>query len=186
MLSQVSTIHVLAITKKPWKGLFIRVVDTGDGLSPASLTPVINIHSWISPRIFEKILKGPMEYLGARGTMIHENKPEVENLVSNSIRLNAHCCTSFYRHRKCTSIYHDFCFFSFLVSKTDTNFPTIQLQKVWPRKDRPQKVWRQKSRPRKILWQKNTETEEKRTENRETKDQKSGKGQQNRGKWDSW
>ncbi len=40
-----------------------------NSLSPVSLTPVININSRISPRIFEK---APMEYLGAWGTLIHE------------------------------------------------------------------------------------------------------------------
>jgi hypothetical protein len=41
-------------------------------LSPVLLTPAINIHSRISPRIFEKFKTGPMEYLGAWGTLIHE------------------------------------------------------------------------------------------------------------------
>ncbi len=27
----------------------------------------------------------PMEYLGAWGTLVHEKKPEVENLVSDSL-----------------------------------------------------------------------------------------------------
>jgi hypothetical protein len=27
----------------------------------------------------------PMKYSGARGTLIHENKPETENLVSDSL-----------------------------------------------------------------------------------------------------
>ncbi len=43
-----------------------------NSLSPVSLTLVINIHSRMSPRIFKKNQNGPMEYLGARGAMIHE------------------------------------------------------------------------------------------------------------------
>jgi hypothetical protein len=50
-----------------------------------SLTPVINIHSKISQRIFEKIRNSPTGILGAGGTMIDEKKPEVENLVSDSL-----------------------------------------------------------------------------------------------------
>ncbi len=55
-------------------------------LSPVSLTPVINIHSRLSPRIFEKIRNGPNGiHSGARGTLIYEKKPEVEILVSDSL-----------------------------------------------------------------------------------------------------
>jgi hypothetical protein len=68
----------------PSQGLIAGVVDdTGDNFSPVSLTPLnslsavsltpaINIHSQISPRIFKKIKTAPMEYLGAWGTLIHE------------------------------------------------------------------------------------------------------------------
>jgi hypothetical protein len=48
--------------------------------SPVSLTPLINIHSRISPRIFEKIRNGPNGILtdsGARGTLFYE-----KNLMS--------------------------------------------------------------------------------------------------------
>jgi hypothetical protein len=45
-----------------------------NSFSPVLLTPVININSRISPRIFEKIQTAPMEYLGAWGTLIHEKK----------------------------------------------------------------------------------------------------------------
>ncbi len=53
---------------------FAVVVDTAEQLIPVSLTPVININSRISPRIFEKIQKGSngIRYLGAWGTLIHE------------------------------------------------------------------------------------------------------------------
>jgi hypothetical protein len=40
-----------------------------NSLSPVSLTPVINIHSREFSKKFET---APMEYLGARGTLIHE------------------------------------------------------------------------------------------------------------------
>ncbi len=48
------------------------VVDTGEQLIAVSLTPVTNIHSRISPRIFEKNRNGPKGILGAWETMIHE------------------------------------------------------------------------------------------------------------------
>ncbi len=46
---------------------------------------VINIHSRISPRIFEKNWIRPNGILGGPGTMIHEKKPKVESLVSDSL-----------------------------------------------------------------------------------------------------
>jgi hypothetical protein len=54
--------------------------------SPVSLAPVININSQISPQIFKKFEMAPMEYSVAGGTLIRENKPEVENLVSDSLK----------------------------------------------------------------------------------------------------
>jgi hypothetical protein len=41
-------------------------------LSPVSLTPLINIHSQISPRIFEKFEMVLMGYSGVRGKLIYE------------------------------------------------------------------------------------------------------------------
>ncbi len=41
-------------------------------LNSLSTTPAINIHSRISPRIFEKFETAPTEYLGAWGTRIDE------------------------------------------------------------------------------------------------------------------
>jgi hypothetical protein len=52
----------------------VAITNTGDKHSFANIS-----------EIFEKIQNGPMEYLGARGTMIHEKKPEVENLMSDSL-----------------------------------------------------------------------------------------------------
>jgi hypothetical protein len=45
--------------------------------SPVLVTPLINIHSRISPRIFEKFEMVLMGYSGARGTLIYE-----KNLMS--------------------------------------------------------------------------------------------------------
>jgi hypothetical protein len=39
---------------------------------PVSLTPLINIHSRISPRTFEKIQNGPNGILRGPGTLIYE------------------------------------------------------------------------------------------------------------------
>jgi hypothetical protein len=55
-------------------------------LPPVSLTPVANLELRISPRIFEKIRNGPHGILRAAwGKLIHEKKPEVENLVTLSL-----------------------------------------------------------------------------------------------------
>jgi hypothetical protein len=61
------------------------VVDTAEQLSPVSLTPVININSRISPRIFEKIKKDSNGILGGLGDTDSWKKLEVENLVSDSL-----------------------------------------------------------------------------------------------------
>ncbi len=61
-LSQRLIVCVVDTNDKSFSG----IVDTADSLSPVSLTLLINIHSWLSPRIFEKsrndpngMLKGP-------------------------------------------------------------------------------------------------------------------------------
>jgi hypothetical protein len=41
-------------------------------LPPVSTTPVVHLKLRISPRIFEKIQKGPMGYSGAGRKLIHE------------------------------------------------------------------------------------------------------------------
>jgi hypothetical protein len=46
---------------------------------------VINIHSRISSRIFEKIRNGPKRVLMGPGDTDSCKKPEVENLVSDSL-----------------------------------------------------------------------------------------------------
>jgi hypothetical protein len=45
------------------------------------------IHSFanIDANFRKNYKTAPMEYLGAWGTLIHEKKPEVENLVSDSL-----------------------------------------------------------------------------------------------------
>jgi hypothetical protein len=56
-----------------------------NSLSPSSFTPAINIHSGISPRIIEKIQNGPNGILGGLVDTDSCKKPEVENLVSDSL-----------------------------------------------------------------------------------------------------
>jgi hypothetical protein len=81
-------------------------------LSAVSLTPLINIHSRSSPRIFEKKVKTfLMGYSEAWGTLIHE-KTEVENLVSDPFKL------------KFRSTFAHGCFFQ-LVNMRD--FPNVSL-----------------------------------------------------------
>jgi hypothetical protein len=53
--------------------------------SPVSLTPLTNIHSRLSPRIFEKIRNDPNGILRGPGDTDLRKKPEVENLVSDSL-----------------------------------------------------------------------------------------------------
>ncbi len=50
-----------------------------------SLSPVIKINSRISPRIFDKIQNGSNGILGGLGDTDSWKKPEVENLVSDSL-----------------------------------------------------------------------------------------------------
>ncbi len=53
-------------------------------LSPVSLTPLYNIHSRLSPRIFEKNRNDPNGILRGQGDTDLRKKPQVENLVSDS------------------------------------------------------------------------------------------------------
>ncbi len=72
----------------PWQGLinFSPVSLTPlNSLSLVSLTTAINIHSRISPRIFEKIQNGPNGILGGLGDTDSWKKPGGENLVSDSL-----------------------------------------------------------------------------------------------------
>ncbi len=52
--------------------------------SPVSLTPLINFHSRISLRIFEKIRNGPIGILRGPGDTDLRKKSDVENFVSDS------------------------------------------------------------------------------------------------------
>jgi hypothetical protein len=54
-------------------------------LSPVSLTPLNNIRSLLSPRIFEKNQNDPNGILRGQGDIDLRKKPEVENLVSDSL-----------------------------------------------------------------------------------------------------
>jgi hypothetical protein len=53
--------------------------------SPVSTTPAINTKLQISTRIYIKIRNGPEGILRAQRKLICEKKPEVENLVSDSL-----------------------------------------------------------------------------------------------------
>jgi hypothetical protein len=50
-----------------------------NSLLPVVLTPVIDIHSRISPRISKKFETAPKEYLGAWGKMIYEKNLKSKN-----------------------------------------------------------------------------------------------------------
>jgi hypothetical protein len=51
------------------------------------VSPVVHLQLRISPQIFEKIRNGRNDkHSGAWGKLIHEKKPEVENLVTLSFR----------------------------------------------------------------------------------------------------
>jgi hypothetical protein len=54
-------------------------------LPPVSTTPVVHIELRISPRIFEKIRNCRNGILRGLGKLVHEKKPEVENLVTLSL-----------------------------------------------------------------------------------------------------
>ena len=58
-----------------------------NSLSPVSTTPAINIHSRISPRIFEKIQNGPNGILGGLGDTDSCKKPEIENRVRLPLKI---------------------------------------------------------------------------------------------------
>jgi hypothetical protein len=54
--------------------------------SPVLFIPVINLYFRISPRNFAKVRNGPNGVLtGPLGKLIHEKKPEAENLVPDSL-----------------------------------------------------------------------------------------------------
>jgi hypothetical protein len=75
-------------------------VVSGDNCSPVIMTPAINLspisttpmnslsQTFIREYLCEfskRFKKAPVEYSGARGTLIHEKKRKVENLVSDSL-----------------------------------------------------------------------------------------------------
>ncbi len=56
--------------------------------SPVSLTPPIDIHSRLSPQIFETIWNGPNGILRGPGDTDLWKKSDVENLVSDSLEIS--------------------------------------------------------------------------------------------------
>jgi hypothetical protein len=65
----------LSSSQKLEKNVIACVVDTTDKHSYAN----------ISADFWKKIVTIPIAYSGARGTLIYEKKPEVKNLVSDSL-----------------------------------------------------------------------------------------------------
>jgi hypothetical protein len=65
--------------------------------SPVSLTPLINIHSRISPRFSKKFEMVLMGYSGARGTLIYENNPmsKISCQTPFKQRVGTYCSVSF-------------------------------------------------------------------------------------------
>jgi hypothetical protein len=61
------------------------VYDTGNNLSPVATTPAINMKLRIFPRIFVKIHRGPDGILRGRDEIDSRKKPEVQNLMSDSL-----------------------------------------------------------------------------------------------------
>ena len=71
--------------RRPNKIIKIFLLEGFFYLPPVSLTPVANLELPISPRIFEKIQNGSNGILGGLGDTDSWKKPEVENLVSDSL-----------------------------------------------------------------------------------------------------
>jgi hypothetical protein len=71
----------LVFVHEPLPYFFINLIRVKFILSPVSLAPLINIHSRISPRIFEQIRNVIMRYTGARGTLIHDKKLEADKTL---------------------------------------------------------------------------------------------------------
>ncbi len=77
-----------AITENLWKGLIADIVDSltpMNNLSSVLLTPVINIHSRISPDVSTKFNTAPMEYLRALGMPIREKNWSQKSRVRLSL-----------------------------------------------------------------------------------------------------
>ncbi len=73
------------IQRCPNKIIKIFLIEDFFHLPPVSLTPVVNLELRISPRILEKIRKGPNGILRGWGETDSWKKPEVENLVALSL-----------------------------------------------------------------------------------------------------
>ncbi len=79
-------IYVNSTTQRcPDKIIKIFLLEDFFHLPPVSLTPVVHLEPRISPRIFEKIRKGRSGILRCLGEIDSWKKPEVENLVTQSL-----------------------------------------------------------------------------------------------------
>ncbi len=79
-----TTFSVFTYQRISWRTTFNIFYTKGFPLSsPVSLTPLINIDSRISPRIFEKILNGLMVHSGARGKKVWSSKSRVRLPLSH-------------------------------------------------------------------------------------------------------
>ena len=74
-----------AITENPWQRLIAGVVNTAEQFITGDVDTGDKLNSRISPRIFEKIPNGSNGILGGLGDTDSWKKPEVENLVSDSL-----------------------------------------------------------------------------------------------------
>jgi hypothetical protein len=68
-----------------------------NNFSAVLLTPLNNIRSRLSREFSKKIKTIPKAYSGARGTLIYEKKPEVENFVSDSLEVVPCGCLLLFR-----------------------------------------------------------------------------------------
>ncbi len=73
------------IQRCPNKLIKIFLIEDFSHLPPVSLTPVVNLELRISPRIFQKIRKGPNGILWGWGETDWWKKPEAKNLVTLSL-----------------------------------------------------------------------------------------------------
>jgi hypothetical protein len=82
--------------------------------SPVSLTPLINIHLWISPWIFEKIRNGPNGILRGPGDTDLWKKSDVENLVSDSLYCTGFTILNLKQFAELDNFFKSLCFFILL------------------------------------------------------------------------
>jgi hypothetical protein len=102
--SPVSTINLSPVSTTP---AITEINFSPNSFSPVSLTPLININSRISPRIFEKIQNGLNGILWGLGALIHGKKLRSKTRVRLPVILS-HAC---YLHNMvhATNLFHPFC-----------------------------------------------------------------------------